>query len=259
MALPGYLKQFTRGLLPAGLVPHAMPGDGLTRMLQSFFRDSVRRLDGRDAPRWRPRRWSSGVAPPARSSGGNTCSSNDWGRIPEPAPRPGPYTGLEGVTMTKKTRYFLFGPVTVLLVGLCTGLVAYYIGLPWALQPRRPARRTPVRARRRHPGGLRDVRDVMTFRLPPAASRRDGAPRGTGSDSRQTTGINIEHDIDHVVAFHRRRPAAEHYSGHGARQRPLRRRQARGAGARARRPGRGLQGQAPPDSPAPTTMSEAHA
>jgi len=26
--------------------------------------------------------------------------------------------------MTKKTRYFLFGSVTVLLVGLCTGLVA---------------------------------------------------------------------------------------------------------------------------------------
>ena len=32
--------------------------------------------------------------------------------------------------MTKKTRYFLFGSVTVLLVGLCTGLVAYYTGMP---------------------------------------------------------------------------------------------------------------------------------
>ena len=32
--------------------------------------------------------------------------------------------------MTKRTRYFMFGSVTVLLVGLCTGLVAYYTGMP---------------------------------------------------------------------------------------------------------------------------------
>ena len=32
--------------------------------------------------------------------------------------------------MTRRTRYFLFGSITVLLVGLCTGLVAYYTGLP---------------------------------------------------------------------------------------------------------------------------------
>ena len=32
--------------------------------------------------------------------------------------------------MTKRTRYFVFGSVTVLLVGLCTGLVAYYTGMP---------------------------------------------------------------------------------------------------------------------------------
>ena len=32
--------------------------------------------------------------------------------------------------MRSRTRYFLFGSVAVLLVGLCTGLVAYYAGLP---------------------------------------------------------------------------------------------------------------------------------
>src|SRR3970040_3138029 len=32
--------------------------------------------------------------------------------------------------MTRQSRYFLFGSVAVLLVGLCTGLVAYYAGLP---------------------------------------------------------------------------------------------------------------------------------
>jgi hypothetical protein len=32
--------------------------------------------------------------------------------------------------MTKRTRYFMFGSVTVLLVGLCTGLVAFYTGMP---------------------------------------------------------------------------------------------------------------------------------
>ena len=35
--------------------------------------------------------------------------------------------------MTRRTRYFLFGSIVVLLVGLCTGLVAYYSGVPMNL------------------------------------------------------------------------------------------------------------------------------
>ena len=50
--------------------------------------------------------------------------------------------------MTKRTRYFMFGSVTVLLVGLCTGLVAYYTGMPMGAfgRPDGPAR-APLRAR----------------------------------------------------------------------------------------------------------------
>ena len=32
--------------------------------------------------------------------------------------------------MTPRTRYFMFGSVAFLLVGLCTGVVAFYSGLP---------------------------------------------------------------------------------------------------------------------------------
>jgi ABC-type transport system involved in multi-copper enzyme maturation permease subunit len=38
MVLPGYLKQFTIAFYLQALVPHAMPSDGLTSLLQGFFR-----------------------------------------------------------------------------------------------------------------------------------------------------------------------------------------------------------------------------
>jgi ABC-2 type transport system permease protein len=40
LALPGYLKQFTVAFYLQGLVPHAMPSDGVTSILQSMFRES---------------------------------------------------------------------------------------------------------------------------------------------------------------------------------------------------------------------------
>ncbi len=40
MALPGYLKQFTIAYYLQALVPHAMPSEGLTSLLQGFFRDT---------------------------------------------------------------------------------------------------------------------------------------------------------------------------------------------------------------------------
>jgi ABC-type transport system involved in multi-copper enzyme maturation permease subunit len=40
MALPGYLKQFTVAFYLQALVPHAMPSDGLTSLLQGFFRET---------------------------------------------------------------------------------------------------------------------------------------------------------------------------------------------------------------------------
>ena len=40
MALPGYLKQFTIAYYLQALVPHAMPSEGVTSLLQGFFRDT---------------------------------------------------------------------------------------------------------------------------------------------------------------------------------------------------------------------------
>ncbi|MBM3808249.1 MAG: hypothetical protein FJW22_08650 [Acidimicrobiia bacterium] len=40
LALPGYLKQFTVAYYLQALVPHAMPPDGVTSILQGMFRDN---------------------------------------------------------------------------------------------------------------------------------------------------------------------------------------------------------------------------
>jgi hypothetical protein len=104
--------------------------------------------------------------------------------------------------MTKRTRYFIFGSVTVLLVGLCTGLVAYYTGIPMGAfgRPDGPAelRYVPADAAL---VAYADVQDVMRseFRqkLRAAMDHNDDGQR----EFQKETGIDIEHDIDHVVAF----------------------------------------------------------
>jgi ABC-type transport system involved in multi-copper enzyme maturation permease subunit len=40
MVLPGYLRQFTVAYYLQALVPHAMPSDGITSLLQGLFRDT---------------------------------------------------------------------------------------------------------------------------------------------------------------------------------------------------------------------------
>jgi ABC-2 type transport system permease protein len=40
MAFPGYMKKFTVAYYLQGLVPHAMPNDGIVSLLQGLFRDS---------------------------------------------------------------------------------------------------------------------------------------------------------------------------------------------------------------------------
>ena len=48
-----------------------------------------------------------------------------WGEPRNPFSLQAVYSFEDLTRMTKRTRYFVFGSVTVLLVGLCTGLVAY--------------------------------------------------------------------------------------------------------------------------------------
>jgi hypothetical protein len=101
--------------------------------------------------------------------------------------------------MTRRTRYFLAGSVAVLAAGLLTGLVAYYGGFPSLSASRTgpaelsyvPADATVI--------AYAHVRDIMTsdFRH----RFRQAVPDGQAQDEfHQKTGIDIEADIDHVLA-----------------------------------------------------------
>jgi hypothetical protein len=104
--------------------------------------------------------------------------------------------------MTKKTRYFLFGSVTVLLVGLCTGLVAYYTGMPMGAFSRAqgPAelRYVPADAAL---VAYANVQDVMRSEFRQKLRAVMGHDEDGKQEFQKETGIDIEHDIDHVVAF----------------------------------------------------------
>ena len=110
--------------------------------------------------------------------------------------------------MTKRTRYFVFGSVAVLLVGLCTGLVAYYTGMPMGAfgRPDGPAelRYVPADAAL---VAYANVQDVMRseFRQKLRAAMDKGEKGRTEFQGQQEfqkqTGIDIEHDIDHIVGF----------------------------------------------------------
>ena len=103
--------------------------------------------------------------------------------------------------MTTRTRYFLVGSLLTLTVGLGVGLVAYSLG-----------RSTSAFTRQGGPDELQfvpansalvayaDVRDIMTSELRQRV-RSTFPLKENGQQEFQTqTGINIETDIDHVIA-----------------------------------------------------------
>lgn len=105
--------------------------------------------------------------------------------------------------MTRRTRYFLFGSIAVLLVGLCTGLVAYYTGMPMGAfgAPEGPPelRYVPADA---SIVAFADVRNLMQSELRQKLHESmDDEGRDGHEKFEQETGIDIEHDIDRVVAY----------------------------------------------------------
>jgi hypothetical protein len=103
--------------------------------------------------------------------------------------------------MTAKTRYFLIGSVMVLIVGLSIGLVAFYGGMPSGLfsSQRGPAELKYL------PGdaavvAYANVRDVMNSELRQRLRKFEGVTDEGRSEFKNQTGIDIEKDIDHVVA-----------------------------------------------------------
>jgi hypothetical protein len=104
--------------------------------------------------------------------------------------------------MTTKTRFFMLASTLVIVVGLCTGLVAYYGGLPTFASTRAagpeelkyiPADAAIV--------AYANVRDVMASQFRQSLRQVLPDQDKQGQNEFQTkTGIDIEHDIDHVVA-----------------------------------------------------------
>lgn len=103
--------------------------------------------------------------------------------------------------MTSKTRYFVIASLLVIGVGLGTGLVAYYVGFPAGAFAGRggPAELEYV-PRDAAVIAYADVRDVMTSEF---RQRLRGAlpmPQNGQRELEEKTGINIESDIDRIVA-----------------------------------------------------------
>ena len=102
--------------------------------------------------------------------------------------------------MTKKTRYFMAGSAAVLGVGLCTGLVAFYAGgfeavsaAPVANELRYvPANSTVI--------AYADVRSIMDSELRTQLKAAIPMHEQGQEEFRAQTGIDIDRDIDYIVA-----------------------------------------------------------
>jgi hypothetical protein len=104
--------------------------------------------------------------------------------------------------MTPRTRYFVFGALAILLVGLCTGLVAYYSGLPMGAFGRTdtPAELSYVPADAAVVAYC-NVQDVMRSQLRQQLQKNMPDREEGQQEFERETGLNIERDIDRVVGF----------------------------------------------------------
>ena len=100
--------------------------------------------------------------------------------------------------MNRRTRYFVIASLLVLTVGIGTGLVAYYVGLPTAFAQQGPDELQLV------PGNAvlvayANVHEVMVSNLRERVRQAmPNLPQGQ-REFEQHTGINIETDVDRVV------------------------------------------------------------
>ena len=103
--------------------------------------------------------------------------------------------------MTSRTRYFVITSLLVIAVGLGTGLVAYYVGLPGGLVGGDGPDELQYIPRDAAVVAYAQVREIMISDV--RQKIRRVVPPGAENGQRQfqdQTGIDIESDIDHVVA-----------------------------------------------------------
>ena len=104
--------------------------------------------------------------------------------------------------MTKKTRYFMTGSAAVLAGGLCTGLVAYYGGGFQALVASTGPTELSYVPADASVVAYADVKSIMNSELRQRFKQSVPMPMGEEGQREffEKTGIDIENDVDYVVA-----------------------------------------------------------
>jgi hypothetical protein len=102
--------------------------------------------------------------------------------------------------MTKRTRYFMTGSAAVLATGLCTGLVAYYGGGFQALVASTGPTELAYVPADAAVVAYADVRSIMDSELRQRFKQAVPMQEAGQKDFLEHTGIDIERDIDYVVA-----------------------------------------------------------
>jgi len=118
--------------------------------------------------------------------------------------------------MTTKTRYFVIVSLLVLGVGMGTGLVAYYVGFPaGALGQSGGAVDLGYMPRDASVIAFANVHEIMTSELRQKLRRAIPMQENGQQELQNQTGINIETDIDTVVACLRPDPSSTNSPGAG--------------------------------------------
>lgn len=104
--------------------------------------------------------------------------------------------------MTARTRYFVISSLLVVTVGIGTGLVAYYVGFPAGafVAPSGPEELQFVPSSASLVA-YANVHEVMTSDLRQRLRAAVPAPGDGQHEFQERTGINIETDIDRVIAY----------------------------------------------------------
>ena len=231
MLVPGYLKRLTISYYIQGLVPHAMPQDSALSILQVVSQglavgpDVVllarRDMAGLPGP-GRLDRIAAGIRAGAvdglagfrltaqgsgpeaqsqtQSSRPSLRTQHAWsgpGNILEPPPY---IVSNGGDRMTKRTRYFVMGSVGFMAVALTVGLAAYYGGIRGFAEPAGPDELNYVAADAAVVA-YANVKDLMGSQFRQQIKALEPAEQEQGqAELRNTLGIDIERDIDYVVA-----------------------------------------------------------
>jgi hypothetical protein len=103
--------------------------------------------------------------------------------------------------MTTRTRYFVIVSLLVLGVGLGSGLVAYYVGFPARADgPAGGPKELAYVPRDASVIAFANVQEIMTSELRQKIRRGVPLPENGQRELQEKTGINLETDVDRIVA-----------------------------------------------------------